>query len=310
MAGEPAFFELGVEDDEKGRAFYSSLFGWDFRPGPNQGYEIGTAGLPGGIHGGDKGAAPYLFFAVDDMDAAAARVVELGGAGDRHGHRGRRRAAGQDRPLQALRRRPGLAVRPAPAPVAARRAARAAWAAGPRGRGAALAAQPGEHGGPREPPLARRSAGRGARPRQRARRRRRAASWSSSAAPSSVSTSGAGFGRKSARPTVSSSLPVSITTRRMSSNCARATSAVTRSFLATRSSCEARSSLSASAAGRRTNRGFSAVHHATEDIAISAAISSGGGGDLLSCHGVRIRGPSAVIAIVNSKWAASEPSCE
>src|SRR5687768_2839203 len=27
MAGEPAFFELGVEDDEKGRAFYSNLFG-------------------------------------------------------------------------------------------------------------------------------------------------------------------------------------------------------------------------------------------------------------------------------------------
>ena len=79
MAGEPAFFELGVQDDEKGRAFYSDLFGWDFRPGPNEGYEIGTAGLPGGIHGGDKGAAPYLFFAVDDMDAAAKRVVELGG---------------------------------------------------------------------------------------------------------------------------------------------------------------------------------------------------------------------------------------
>src|SRR5215217_7054825 len=29
-----------------------------------------------------------------------------------------------------------------------------------------------------------------------------------------------------------------------------------------------------------------------------------------SCHGVRIRGPAAVIAIVNSKWAASEPSWE
>jgi uncharacterized protein len=79
MAGEPAFFELGVQDDEKGRAFYSGLFGWDFRPGPNQGYEIGTAGLPGGIHGGEKSASPYLFFAVDDMDAATARVIELGG---------------------------------------------------------------------------------------------------------------------------------------------------------------------------------------------------------------------------------------
>src|SRR4051812_1432522 len=31
---------------------------------------------------------------------------------------------------------------------------------------------------------------------------------------------------------------------------------------------------------------------------------------LRSCHGVRIRGPSAVMAMVNSKWAASEPSWE
>jgi hypothetical protein len=29
-----------------------------------------------------------------------------------------------------------------------------------------------------------------------------------------------------------------------------------------------------------------------------------------SCQGVRTRGPSAVTAIVNSKWAASEPSWE
>lgn len=69
MAGEPAFFELGVQDDDRGRAFYADLFGWDFRPGPNGGYEIATSGIPGGIHGGDRGRAG---------------------------------AAGQDRPLQAL----------------------------------------------------------------------------------------------------------------------------------------------------------------------------------------------------------------
>ncbi len=79
MTGEPAFFELGVEDYEKGKAFYGALFGWDFTPGPGQGYEISTPGLPGGIHGGDKGAGPYLFFLVDDVDAASERVRELGG---------------------------------------------------------------------------------------------------------------------------------------------------------------------------------------------------------------------------------------
>jgi uncharacterized protein len=48
-------------------------------PAPNEGYEVGTAGLPGGMHGGDKGAAPYVFFLVDDMEEAMARVRELGG---------------------------------------------------------------------------------------------------------------------------------------------------------------------------------------------------------------------------------------
>ena len=80
MAGEPTFFEIGVEDAERGRAFYGALFGWDFAPGPSgEPGVISTRTLGGGIHGGDKGAAPYLFFAVDDMDAAITRVRELGG---------------------------------------------------------------------------------------------------------------------------------------------------------------------------------------------------------------------------------------
>jgi predicted enzyme related to lactoylglutathione lyase len=80
MAGELAFFELGVEDPEKGRVFYEGLFGWSFEPGPSgQGYVIGTPTIKGGMHGGDKGAAPYVFFAVDDIDAAVAKVQQLGG---------------------------------------------------------------------------------------------------------------------------------------------------------------------------------------------------------------------------------------
>lgn len=34
MAGELAFFEIGVKDTERGRAFYERLFGWKFEPGP------------------------------------------------------------------------------------------------------------------------------------------------------------------------------------------------------------------------------------------------------------------------------------
>jgi uncharacterized protein len=80
MAGEPAFFELGVEDPQRGRAFYESLLGWSFEPGPSgQGFVIGTPTIPGGMHGGDRGASPYVFFRVDDMEAALDRVRELGG---------------------------------------------------------------------------------------------------------------------------------------------------------------------------------------------------------------------------------------
>ena len=83
MAGDPAFFEIGVGDPLRGKAFYGALFNWDFTPGPTPGgFMIGTAGISGGMHGGDPGAVPYIFFRVDDLDAALARVQELGGSVD------------------------------------------------------------------------------------------------------------------------------------------------------------------------------------------------------------------------------------
>jgi uncharacterized protein len=80
MAGELAFFELAVADTERGRAFYDGLFGWGFETGPSgNGFVIETPNVPGGMHGGDPGGAPLLFFLVGDMEAAEARVRELGG---------------------------------------------------------------------------------------------------------------------------------------------------------------------------------------------------------------------------------------
>ena len=74
------FIELGVEDADRGRAFYEGVFGWRFEPGPSgNGFMIHTPDGRGGIHGGDAGASPYVFFAVDDIDAAMERVRELGG---------------------------------------------------------------------------------------------------------------------------------------------------------------------------------------------------------------------------------------
>jgi uncharacterized protein len=83
MAGEPYWFEIGVADATKARTFYGGLLGWEFETGPSgddaAGAVIRTPGIDGGLHGGDQGASPYLFFRVDDMDAALARVSELGG---------------------------------------------------------------------------------------------------------------------------------------------------------------------------------------------------------------------------------------
>ena len=80
MSGAVTFFELGVEDAQKGRAFYEGLFGWEFQVGPSgNGWVISTPGVPGGMHPGDKGAWPYVFFAVEDLDAALEHVKRLGG---------------------------------------------------------------------------------------------------------------------------------------------------------------------------------------------------------------------------------------
>jgi predicted enzyme related to lactoylglutathione lyase len=78
MNGELSFFELGVADANRARDFYGSLFGWKFVD-QGKGATIETPNVPGGLHSGDAGASPYLFFRVEDLDAALARVRELGG---------------------------------------------------------------------------------------------------------------------------------------------------------------------------------------------------------------------------------------
>jgi predicted enzyme related to lactoylglutathione lyase len=79
LAGELSFFEIGVGDVERARTFYRELFGWEFEE-YGGGAQISTPNVPGGMHGGDERANPYVFFAVDDLDAAVAKVRELGGS--------------------------------------------------------------------------------------------------------------------------------------------------------------------------------------------------------------------------------------
>ena len=83
MTGEPSWFEIGVGDAERGRAFYGALLGWRFEPVPGSDFPmIVTPTMSGGLHGGDAGATAMTFFAVPDLDAALERVRALGGEVD------------------------------------------------------------------------------------------------------------------------------------------------------------------------------------------------------------------------------------
>jgi predicted enzyme related to lactoylglutathione lyase len=87
MAGQPVHFEIPADDTEKGKAFWGGLFGWTFEsyPGPSE-YHMARIGESAGVavtnmEPGKKGIRSY--FDVDDINAAVARVRELGGeAGD------------------------------------------------------------------------------------------------------------------------------------------------------------------------------------------------------------------------------------
>jgi predicted enzyme related to lactoylglutathione lyase len=78
MAGEISFISVGVGDLARGRAFYGALLGWGFEETPG-GLVVAGAGVAAGMHGGDAGASPYVFFRADDLDAGLARVEALGG---------------------------------------------------------------------------------------------------------------------------------------------------------------------------------------------------------------------------------------
>lgn len=84
MSGDPSHVELGVPDVEKAQRFWGELLGWKFDPTPN-GAMIETGGIPAGLHVDEQGPEVLTFFAVDDLEAAAARVVELGGEVDEGG---------------------------------------------------------------------------------------------------------------------------------------------------------------------------------------------------------------------------------
>ena len=87
MSGHPSHIELGVPDVDRARKFYEELFGWKYE-GTENGASVETGGIPAGIHVDGRGPETIVFFAVDDIEAAARRIVELGGEVDEIGEDG------------------------------------------------------------------------------------------------------------------------------------------------------------------------------------------------------------------------------
>jgi predicted enzyme related to lactoylglutathione lyase len=83
MSGQLVHFEIPAGDTSKAREFYSSMFGWQFQefPGATEYHMTQVAEQMGGaVYGadGDK-RGMRVYFDVDDINAGAARVSELGG---------------------------------------------------------------------------------------------------------------------------------------------------------------------------------------------------------------------------------------
>ena len=86
MPGQIVHIEIPADDTAKGQEFWGSLFGWQFQsfPGPSE-YHMTRIGEQQGaaitnMEPGKRGTRAY--FAVDEINAGAARVKELGGEAD------------------------------------------------------------------------------------------------------------------------------------------------------------------------------------------------------------------------------------
>ncbi|MEM9611040.1 MAG: VOC family protein, partial [Actinomycetota bacterium] len=82
--GELGYATFSVGDTGRAVDFYGALFGWEFTPpgeaGVREEYRHCTNGaLPFGFRS-DGDDSPHLYFRITDVEAARARVVELGGS--------------------------------------------------------------------------------------------------------------------------------------------------------------------------------------------------------------------------------------
>jgi predicted enzyme related to lactoylglutathione lyase len=84
MAGEIVHVEFPAHDTDRAQRFWGGLFGWEFGPAMEGfDYRMARSGPESGVAvmKSDPGH-PIYYFATDDIDAATARVRELGGTAE------------------------------------------------------------------------------------------------------------------------------------------------------------------------------------------------------------------------------------
>jgi uncharacterized protein len=81
MAGQMVHVEVPAQDTGGAREFWGSLFGWQFEayPGPNEYHMTRLSDSQGAAVSGEDRRGLRVYFDVDDINAAAGRVRELGG---------------------------------------------------------------------------------------------------------------------------------------------------------------------------------------------------------------------------------------
>ena len=86
MAGDIVHYEISATDVDRAQGFWSGLFGWQFGENamPEGEYRMAQTGEKTGAALSSHGEPghPNVYFDVDDIDAAIARVRELGGQAD------------------------------------------------------------------------------------------------------------------------------------------------------------------------------------------------------------------------------------
>lgn len=84
MPGKPVHIEIAAQDTGRAQDFYKGLLGWQFESmeGPMEYHTVRfSEDTGGGLFPGDPGAI-RVYFDVDDINAGAAKVKELGGKAD------------------------------------------------------------------------------------------------------------------------------------------------------------------------------------------------------------------------------------